>query len=114
MGTSVPGMVTQAGAQGVRIISRRRLREFAEEHADAERPLNAWYGIVRGRWYRTPNELKADFPNASFLGHWRTVFNIGGNKYRLIADLRYDLQRVYVRDVLTHEEYDRRSREGTL
>lgn len=51
---------------------------------------------------------------ASFLGARRTVFNIGGNRYRLVVDMRYDLRRVYVRHVLTHEEYDRRSIEGTL
>lgn len=55
-----------------------------------------------------------DFPTASFLGARRTVFNIGGNKYRLVVDMRYDLERVYVRDVLTHAEYDRRSIEGSL
>jgi mRNA interferase HigB len=98
----------------LRIISRRRLREFSATHADAEGPLNAWYAIVRGRSYRTPHEIREDFPRVSFLGHWRTVFDIGGNKYRLVADARYDLQRVYVREVLTHGEYDRRSWEGTL
>lgn len=98
----------------MRIISRRRLREFSATHADAEGPLNAWYAIVRGRSYRTPHEIREDFPRASFLGRWRTVFDIGGNKYRLVADARYDLQRVYVREVLTHGEYDRRSWEGTL
>jgi mRNA interferase HigB len=98
----------------LRIISRRRLREFSAKHADADVPLNAWYAIVRGRSYQTPHEIREDFPRASFLGRWRTVFDIGGNKYRLVADVRYDLQRVYVREVLTHDEYDRRSWEGTL
>jgi mRNA interferase HigB len=98
----------------LRIISRKALRGFAEEHPDAEGPLNAWYRIVRGREYRSPHEVRADFPTASFLGARRTVFNIGGNKYRLVVDMRYDLGRVYVRAVLTHEEYDRRSIQGTL
>lgn len=98
----------------MRIISRKALREFGEKHADARRPLDAWYRIVRGRDYRSPHELRQDFPTASFLGARRTVFNIGGNRYRLVVDMRYDLGRVYVRDVLTHEEYDRRSIEGAL
>lgn len=51
---------------------------------------------------------------ASFLGARRTVFNIAGNKYRLVVDMRYDIGRVYVRGVLTHAEYDRRSIDGTL
>ena len=98
----------------MRIISRKPLREFGAKHADAEGPLDAWYRIVKGRKYGSPHELREDFPTASFLGARRTVFNIGGNKYRLVVDMRYDLGRVYVREVLTHEEYDRRSIEGTL
>ena len=98
----------------MRIISRKALREFGAKHADAEGPLDAWYRIVKGREYGSPHELREEFPTASFLGARRTVFNIGGNKYRLVVDMRYDLGRVYVREVLTHEEYDRRSIEGTL
>jgi len=98
----------------VRVISRRPLKEFGDKHEGANAPLNAWYRIMKGREYRSPHELRTDFPSASFLGARRTVFNIGGNKYRLVVDMRYDLGRVYVRDVLTHEEYDRRTREGTL
>ncbi len=98
----------------MRIISRKALLEFGGKHADAQGPLDAWYRIVKGREYRSPHELRADFPKASFLGARRTIFNIGGNKYRLVVDMRYDLGRVYVRDVLTHEEYDRKSIEGTL
>ena len=98
----------------MRIISRRRLREFAEQHADAERPLNAWYAIVRAKEYADHHEVREDFPAASFLGKYRTVFNIGGNKYRLVVDLRYDLRRAYIRHVLTHAQYDRRMRDGSL
>ena len=98
----------------MRVISRRPLKEFGEKYEDARAPLDAWYRIIRGREYETPHELRKDFPSASFLGARRTVFNIGGNKYRLVVDMRYDLGRVYVRDVLTHVEYDRKTREGTL
>lgn len=98
----------------MRIISRRRLREFWELRADAERPLQTWYAIVKAKSYSNPHDVREDFPTASFLGGWRTVFNIGGNKYRLVVDMRYDLQRTYIREVLTHEEYDQRSRLGTL
>ncbi len=98
----------------MRVISRRPLKDFGEKHEDAVATLNAWYRIIKGREYKTPHELRKDFPSASFLGARRTVFNIGGNKYRLVVDMRYDLGRVYIRDVLTHEEYDRRTKEGTL
>ena len=93
----------------MRIISRKPLRDFAAGHPDAKRPLDAWHAIIKGKDYRTPHELRNDFPSASFLGDRRTVFNIGGNKYRLVVDMRYDLGRVYVREILTHDEYDRRS-----
>jgi len=109
------GSTQRGGGSGqVRIISRRPLREFAEKHADAAEPLSAWFQIIKGRNYEDPHQLREDFPTASFLGRRRTVFNIGGNKYRLVVDMRYDLGRVYVRHILTHEEYDRRSIEGTL
>jgi mRNA interferase HigB len=96
----------------LRVISRKPLREFGEKYPDAKVPLDAWYRIVKGRAYMSPHELREDFPTASFLGARRTVFSIGGNKYRLVVDMRYDLGRAYVRDVLTHAEYDRRSIDG--
>jgi mRNA interferase HigB len=102
------------GEPGVRVISRRKLREFWEKHADARKPLDGWFAMVRGRWYGSPHEVRKDFPAASFLGARRTVFNIGGNQYRLVVDMRYDLGRVYVRDVLTHADYDRLVWEGRI
>ena len=98
----------------MRIISRRRLREFWELHADAEGPLRTWYAIMRTKTYETPHEVRQDFGSASFLGGSRTVYNVGGNKYRLVVDMRYDLGRVYIRQVLTHADYDRKALEGTL
>ncbi len=104
----------QIKEKALRIISRKALREFGIKHADAVGPLDAWYRIVNGREYGSPHELRVDFPTASFLGARRTVFNVGGNKYRLVVDMRYDLGRLYVRHVLVHEEYDLKSIEGTL
>ena len=98
----------------VRVISRKPLREFAKEHADARVPLDTWFSIMKGKVYANPHEVRQDFPSASFIGDHRTVFNVGGNKYRLVVDMRYDLGRIYVREVLTHEDYDRKTREGAL
>lgn len=98
----------------MRIISRRRLREFWEQHADAEGPLHTWYAIMKANSYENPHQVRQDFGTASFLGGSRTVFNIGGNKYRLIVNMRYDLGRVYIREVLTHDEYDRKAQDGML
>ena len=96
------------------VITRKRLREFSARHNDAVKPLDAWFQIMRRKRYAKPSEVKADFPTASFLGGTKTVFNIGGNKYRLVVNVRYDLGRVYIRHVLTHEAYDEMTAEGTL
>ena len=98
----------------MRVISRGPFREFARRHPDARGPLDAWFTIMAEARYETPHELQETFLSASFLGAGRTVFNIGGNKYRLIVDIRDDLGLIYARSVLTHEEYDRRSSKGTL
>lgn len=104
------------GKVGVRVITRRRLAEFWEKHPDAEEPLKAWFRIMEGRRFRTPHEVREVFGSVDFLRGYRTVFDIGGNKYRLVVDMRYDLGhgRVYIRHVLTHEEYDRLSKRGQL
>lgn len=102
------------GRYYVRIITETRLTAFWRQHADSEMPLKAWRRLVRSAQYHSPHDVKADFPTADFLGKNVTVFNIGGNKYRLVVSMRYDLQRVYIRHVLTHEEYDRKSQDGTL
>jgi mRNA interferase HigB len=96
------------------IITRARLLQFGRKHAEADRELREWARIVRRKRYRTPHEVKADFPSASFVGPWKTVFNICGNAYRLIVDMRYDIGRVYVRHVVTHAEYDRLGDRGLL
>jgi mRNA interferase HigB len=98
----------------VHVITRKRLREFSAEYRDAARPLDAWFQIMRRNRYANPSEVKADFPTASFLRDTKTVFNIGGNKYRLVVNMRYDLGRVYIRHVLTHAEYDEMTANGAL
>ncbi len=89
------------------IISKRRLTQFWKKFADAETPLRAWHTLVKKRKYANSHEVKADFSSADFLGKGRAVFDIGGNKYRLVVTMRYDLGRVYIRHVTTHEEYDK-------
>ena len=96
------------------VMTRKRLQEFWEAHPDAERSLKAWLAIARLKHYSGPHEVRQDFAAASFLGKWRAVFNMGGNKYRLVVDMRYDLGRIYIRHVLTHEEYGRRIQDGSL
>jgi mRNA interferase HigB len=69
---------------------------------------------MRLKHYRTPHEVRADFPAADFLKNGVAVFDIGGNKYRLVVTMRYDMQKVFIRHVLTHREYDRKTAEGAL
>jgi mRNA interferase HigB len=96
------------------VISRKRLKDFWDKHPDAETELRAWHNLLESRVFMTPHELREDYASASFLGDHRTVFNICGNKYRLVVDMRYDLGRVYIRHVLTHKEYDKRIRDRSL
>lgn len=88
------------------IISRKALRQFWEKHPDSQSPLSRWYKIVSRTEFNNFNALQATFPSADNVGDL-VVFNIGGNKYRLIASIHFNRGKVYVRHVLTHSEYDR-------
>ncbi len=80
--------------------------EFARIHPDARAPLNAWFSIVRKTDYTSFADLRMTFPSADQVDRF-TVFNIGGNKFRLIAAIHYNRKKIYIRYVLTHAEYDR-------
>jgi mRNA interferase HigB len=98
----------------MRVIARPALIHFWERFPDAQQPLEAWYSVMRQRVYQNPNELKAQFGTASLLGDGYTVFNIAGNKYRLLVHVRYDVGIVFIKRVLTHQEYDRLIAAGAL
>jgi mRNA interferase HigB len=89
----------------MRVISRKALRDFWEVHAQAEVPLAAWFRTVGRSTFRDFNELRRAFPSADYVAPF-TVFNVGGNNFRVITSIHYNRQRVYVRHVYTHEEYD--------
>jgi mRNA interferase HigB len=84
----------------MRIIKRGALVQFWEKHPDAKARLESWYAVVRHAGWKTPAEMKAVYPSADLVGR-RTVFNIAGNKYRLIARVNYHTQRVFVLYILT-------------
>ena len=88
------------------VISRKALRQFWERHPDSEMALARWFKIMQHTEFRNFSELRATFPTADKVGDW-TVFNIGGNKYRLITSIHFNRGKVYIRHVLTHPEYDR-------
>jgi mRNA interferase HigB len=87
------------------IITRKRLNEYAEKHPAAESGLAHWYHALKRQNPANFIELRHIFPHADQVGGL-TVFNIGGNKARLIAALHYNRRKVYIRAVLTHAEYD--------
>ncbi len=87
------------------IITRKRLREFGARHRAAVSPLNVWYSIMSETDFGSFAEIKRAFPSADKVGKF-TVFDISGNKYRLIAAIHYNRKKVYIRHVLTHAEYD--------
>jgi mRNA interferase HigB len=93
----------------MRIIAKRTLRRFWETHPrgrEAKAPLEVWHSTVERADWATPADVKTIFGDASVLKHGRVVFNIGGNKFRLVARINYPYRVVYIRFVGTHAEYD--------
>ena len=88
------------------VISKKALREFWEKYSDSQTPLRRWFTLITKNSFRSFTELRAVFPSADIVDDL-TVFNIGGNKYRLVASIHFNRGKVYIRSVLTHEEYDR-------
>jgi mRNA interferase HigB len=91
----------------MRIISRRTLKEFWDRHPDAQQPLQAWYIDTKHALWKSPADIKDVHRDASFIASNRVVFNIKGNKYRLVVAIRYEYSIVYIRFVGTHQEYGR-------
>lgn len=87
------------------IITRRRLNEFAEMRRDAKPALQHWYRLAKSGEFRSFTELREVFSSADKVGKL-TVFNIGGNKVRLITAIHYNRKTIYIRAILTHQEYD--------
>ena len=87
------------------IITRKRLNNFAAAHPTAKSALALWYSRIKSGVFQSFSDLRTVFPDADQVGKL-TVFNIGGNKVRLIAAIHYNRQKVYIRAVLTHADYD--------
>ena len=91
----------------MQIIARRTLREFWEEHPKARIPLQAWYEIVSAAEWLSLSDVKATFgTTVDFVADSRVIFDIGGNKYRLVVHVAYRFKRVLIKFVGTHREYD--------
>lgn len=87
------------------VISRKALRNFWQRHPDCEQTLRRWHKLMTTTDFGNFSELRGTFPSADMVDDL-TVFNITGNKYRLIASIHFNRHKVYVRHVLTHAEYD--------
>jgi mRNA interferase HigB len=90
----------------VRVIARPRLANFWKEYGDAEQPLKAWYQEAKKAPWTAPHDVKRMYGNASVIGNSRIVFNIGGNKYRLVVEFNYRRQIAFLRFIGTHAQYD--------
>ncbi len=90
----------------MRVISKKRMKEFLEVYPDSEESLLAWHAEAKNAAWRNPADIKAQYGSASILKDSRVVFNICGNKYRLVVKIHYSSSVVFVRFVGTHKEYD--------
>lgn len=88
------------------VITRSRLVEFWRKHPDAKTSLLLWYKLTTAAAWQNLVEVREVFATADPVGNF-TVFNIGGNKYRLIGFIDYGYQKVFIRHVLTHADYDK-------
>ena len=91
----------------MRIIKKGTLRDFWQLHRDAAEPLKSWYREVKAADWQSPHDVKAMYGSASIVGDNRIVFNIAGNKYRLVVKFNYRYRVTYIRFIGTHAEYDK-------
>jgi mRNA interferase HigB len=97
----------RARVQHVRVFNRSTVRAFADAHADVRQPLFAWFAEVERADWSGPDDIKTQYPSASFLAGNRVVFNIKGNKYRIVIAVNYEFFAVFIRFIGTHAEYDK-------
>ena len=91
----------------MRVIARKTLRDFWEKHEDCEEQLKSWYHEAENALWTAPHQIKKQYPSASILADNRVVFNIKGNKYRLIVRTNYDYGILWIRFIGTHAAYDK-------
>ena len=91
----------------MRIISFKRIKEFSEKHCDAESLLNIWYYTVTSKDWNSINDIKNDFNTVDYVGNNRYVFNMKGKSYRIVVIISFNANKVYIRFIGTHSEYDK-------
>lgn len=90
----------------MRVLSKRTLREFWLKHEDCENQLLGWYKQVKLSKYQSSEEFLSEFTNCRSIGKSRYIFNIKGNKYRLVVKVNFDLKTIWIRFIGTHNQYD--------
>ncbi len=90
----------------MRVIAKKHLIQFWMVHKNAEQALSAWYNEAISATWRSPQDIKNQYRNASFIGNNRVVFNIKGNDYRLIVAVAYRIGVLYIKFIGTHAAYD--------
>ena len=91
----------------MRIIAKKILRDFWELHSDCKDQLKSWYDEAENADWRSPADIKQEYPTASIIANNRVVFNIKGNSYRLILKINYGYGIAWIRFIGTHAEYDK-------
>jgi mRNA interferase HigB len=90
----------------MQVVSKRTLRLFWEKHPQAETPLRTWHAVVEKARWAGPQDVREQFGSVDFVSDNRAIFNIGGNRFRLVAHVSYEFKAVLVKFVGTHAEYD--------
>jgi len=103
------GRIVQENPAGMRIIAKGTLKRFWQQPGcgDARAPLESWYEEALKANWKSPQDVKGQYASASICGNNRVVFNIGGNKYRLVVEMQYRAGIVWVKFMGTHGQYDR-------
>ncbi|MCK5475449.1 MAG: type II toxin-antitoxin system HigB family toxin [Candidatus Pacebacteria bacterium] len=91
----------------MKLVGRKILYDYKEKHSDSKLHIASWEAEVEEAQWNTPHELKLRYPKASILGNLRVVFDICGNRYRLLTIVNYKNQIVFVEKIGTHKEYDK-------
>lgn len=93
----------------MRVVSHRKLVEFYSSggHGDAKLPLEQWYDVAENTLWHNLSDIKKDYPATDYVGNQHYVFNIKGNKYRLVVVVKFTIGHIFIRLVGTHAEYDK-------
>ena len=93
----------------MRIIAIKKIKDFwnKPKYKDSEQSLKAWFYEVKKEQWKSPNDIKFKYRNASIIQNNRVIFNVKGNKYRLVVAIKYEFKIIFIRFIGTHEEYDK-------